>query len=705
MRHRSHPCINLFFFLITAQCAVAQDNRQDNGDSLFAKYAVASDHSFLATRPYYVIQWPTTLRKNIRIARQLDEKVAIIEVTTREDLESLRHEAKIAEALDSWKFSPSAERRLSANHQQQQFIISSSNIDVLLSFLRTVQGDAQIISVDRQSNSVVIQTSANFAMKHLLPMKEVTFIDVREEPHDEAKIIGYDRSFDGINAVDYAIPGANGNNIVAGVKEQKMQEEDLDIYKRVLPSSIAAANVTDHATVISSIIGGSGNRFYDGRGIANACRFFPSTFSNLFADDSTILNANHVTVQNHSYGTVIQQFYGAEAVSYDEQAWANKKIIHVFSAGNEGTSAATGGQYANIPGFANLTGNFKMAKNVITVGAIDNNENIPLLSSAGPLYDGRLAPQLIALGPNGTSDAAAIVTGTIAVMQQVYADSNNQSLPPASLVKALLYNTADDVYSDGIDYKTGFGLLNSYAAIRSLQKKEYDSGTVTQDRSWTKTISVPAGAAQLKVTLAWIDTPASANNNRALINDLDMQVTSLADGSVYKPWVLNSTPNADSLSQPPTRRRDSLNTAEQVSIDLPVAGNYNIKIIGTSVQSASMPFHIAFHMDTLNTFAFTSPQNTSDIRSEEQPGIFVRWKTFVADSNETGNLYISYDKEKSWQLIQSSLKIYRNEYLWTVKDTTSTGVFKMETSFGSFLSKQFIISPVTRLSVDFVCED
>ncbi|HYK45304.1 MAG TPA: T9SS type A sorting domain-containing protein, partial [Parafilimonas sp.] len=47
----------------------------------------------------------------------------------------------------------------------------------------------------------------------------------------------------------------------------------------------------------------------------------------------------------------------------------------------------------------------------------------------------------------------------------------------------------------------------------------------------------------------------------------------------------------------------------------------------------------------------------------------------------------------------------RNEYLWTVKDTTSTGVFKMETSFGSFLSKQFIISPVTRLSVDFVCED
>jgi hypothetical protein len=199
-------------------------------------------------------------------------------------------------------------------------------------------------------------------MKHLLPMKEVTFIDIREEPHDEAKIIGYDRSFDGINAVDYAIPAQMGATSLPGVKEQRMQEDDLDLYRRVLPSTIAAANVTDHATVISSIIGGSGNRFYDGRGIANACRFFPSTFSNLFADDSTVLNANHVSVQNHSYGTVIQQFYGAEAVSYDEQAWYNKKIIHVFSAGNEGTSAATDGQYANIAGFANLTGNFQNGK-------------------------------------------------------------------------------------------------------------------------------------------------------------------------------------------------------------------------------------------------------------------------------------------------------------------------------------------------------
>jgi hypothetical protein len=61
------------------------------------------------------------------------------------------------------------------------------------------------------------------------------------------------------------------------------------------------------------------------------------------------------------------------------------------------------------PAFANLTGNFKMAKNVLTIAAIDSTDEIPDLSSAGPVYDGRLAPQLTAPGPNGTSDAAAFV--------------------------------------------------------------------------------------------------------------------------------------------------------------------------------------------------------------------------------------------------------------------------------------------------------
>ena len=118
----------------------------------------------------------------------------------------------------------------------------------------------------------------------------------------------------------------------------------------------------------------------------------------------------------------------------------------------------------------------------------------------------------------------------------------------------------------GIDYKTGYGLLNSYAAIKSIQQKEYDGSLLSQGQQWTKTISVPANAAQLKVTLCWTDSAAAPNNNRALINDLDMELMHVGSGTIYKPWGLSAAPHVDSLAKLPVRKRDSLNTAEQISI-------------------------------------------------------------------------------------------------------------------------------------------
>ena len=376
------------------------------------------------------------------------------------------------------------------------------------------------------------------------------------------------------------------------------------------------------------------------------------------------------------------------------------------SAGNQGVGTATEGKYANISGYANLTGNFKMAKNVITVAAINNTGTIPTESSLGPVYDGRLAPQITALGPNGTSDAAAMVSGTIAVLQQVYADSNVAAAMPAALIKSILYNTADDIFNKGIDYKTGYGLLNSYEAVRAVQLKKYDAGSVAQSQTFTKTITVPANAAQLKVTLAWTDSTALINNSKALINDLDLEVEEQSTGTIYRPWVSSAFAHRDSLAKIPVRRRDTLNTAEQVSIELPAAGNYILRVRGTTVATPSMAFHMAYNIDTLNTFHFTSPQHASDANKQERADVDIRWRTFVADTaNTVGNLSISYNNGATWQLIQSGYKIYKNQYQWPMKDTASTARIRIETPFGTFFSKDFIISPVTRLEVDFVCTD
>jgi Subtilase family len=696
----------LLFLFWVQQYAYAQKKVTTFANALFKKYADTNAVFDRINKPYCIAVWPQVTPASVKLVRQLDDQTAIIEVNDLILFDSLSQNITIATATDSWKLSPALEKAGEKNSNSvQSYILVGRDVDALLHALQKIQPAITILFVHRPSNAVIVKCSPRHLREQLLLLHQIIFIDLLETPHTETGIIGYNRSFHGLSAVDYLIPAANGKNIVIGVKEQKMQDADLDIYKRVLPSPIAAGTTDNHATVIASIIGGSGNSFYDGRGIANGCRFFSSSFANLFADDAAILNTNKVSVQNNSYGTVIQQFYGAEALSYDLHAWENSHRVQVFSSGNRGASAASDGKYANIPGYANLTGNFKMAKNVITVGAIDNKGNIPIESSAGPLYDGRLAPQLIALGPNGTSDAAAVVSGTIAVVQQVYADSNNQILPPASLTKAILYNTAEDVYLPGIDYKTGFGLLNSYAAIKAIQQKRYSSGSVTLGQVWTQAIQVPARVAQLRLTLVWTDTASMVNNNKALVNDLDLELVEQSSGRTYQPWGLNTFPHIDSLKKAAVRKRDSLNTAEQVSIEFPVEGAYQITVKGTAIKSANLPFHVAYQIDTLNSFLFLSPQHASDVNREENINLDIKWQTFVADTNQTGSLYISYNMGNNWQLVQPAIKLHTNQYLWRIKDTSSTAQFKMETPFGTFFSAGFVISPVTRPVVDFYCTD
>lgn len=657
-------------------------------------------------RPYYIAAWQP-LMPAVKVIRRIDDNMAVIRIGDEDEFELLKRQVSVIAANNQWKYSPALLKDIDSKKQDvpETFILTGNDADELQAALKAWPDNITITGINKPSNSIVIKCKLSFIKNTIPNLNQVIFIDRYYQPHTEIGIIGYGRDFHGINQLDYLLTGANGKNITVGVKEQKMEELDLDLYKRVVPSSLASATVSNHATVISSIIGGAGNSFYNGRGIANGCKFYSSSFSDLFADDAGILNTNKVTVQNHSYGTVVQQFYGAEAVSYDLQAWQNKNFVHVFSAGNSGKFAATEGKYAGLASYANLTGNFKMAKNIIAVAAIDNAGNIPAESSSGPAYDGRLIPQLTALGPNGTSDAAAVVSGTIAVMQQVYADSNSQVLPPASLIKAILLNTADDIYRTGIDYKTGYGLVNSYAAVKALQQKNYDGSQLSQNQTWIKNITVPANTAQLKITLTWTDYVAQVNNNKALINDLDIELTEIAGGNIFKPWVLSSFPNPDSLAKLPVRKRDSLNTAEQISIWLPNAGNYQVKVTGTSVSNPSLPFHIAYNIDTLNTFIFTNPIHTSDVNRAENDILTIKWRTFIADTGQTGNLFISYNNGTSWQLLKQAHKLNTNQFQWHIKDTASAAILKMETAFGTFFSGNFIISKVINTKVDFLCTD
>jgi hypothetical protein len=289
------------------------------------------------------------------------------------------------------------------------------------------------------------------------------------------------------------------------------------------------------------------------------------------------------------------------------QAWLTILLYCIFFRQVIPVKATpTNGAYAGLNGFANLTGSFKMAKNILTVGSLDSFYKVPSLSSKGPGYDGRIKPELVAYGNDGSSGAAAITSGTALAIQSAYAGNHNGLLPHNSLVKAVLINSADDVFTKGPDYHSGYGNVNTYHAVMDILSGHFFTGSVAQNEIKDFSVTIPKNAKDLKITLVWTDPPALANAYAALVNDLDLSLQRSSDNFLWLPWVLNSAPDADSLNKPAQRKRDSLNTVEQITIDKPSAGSYTIHITGHDISN-TQSFYVAYRWDTLDHFYFISP--------------------------------------------------------------------------------------------------
>jgi hypothetical protein len=96
------------------------------------------------------------------------------------------------------------------------------------------------------------------------------------------------------------------------------------------------------------------------------------------------------------------------------------------------------------------------------------------------------------------------------------------------------------------------------------------------------------------------------------VNDLDLELAHVASAQIWKPWVLNAFPHPDSLRLLATRKKDSLNNVEQVTIDNPMAGNYEFRVTGFNVNTASQNFYIAYQIDSGDVFDWHFPAGGND---------------------------------------------------------------------------------------------
>jgi hypothetical protein len=545
-------------------------------------------------------------------------------------------------------------------------------------------------------------TVTGFTAAQLAAAPGVEFVDVADRrAHEERRLSNSDLSVNAISSVHARFPDLTGQGLTASVKEQPFDPNDIDLKGRAVNPGAFATPYSDHATAMATLLGGVGNSDPLGRGAARAVQLATSDFARLLPDDGNQLAQAGVSVQNHSYGVGIENYYGLEALAYDQQAQQLPQLLHVFSSGNVGSAASPSGAYQGIAGFANISGQFKMSKNTLTVGATDPSGQVATLSSRGPAYDGRLKPELVAYGEGGSSEAAALVSGVSILLQQQYRDQHAGTLPPAALVKAVLLNSADDLGTAEVDYRSGFGQLDALGAVGTMRAGRFFGGSAIQGTDQVFRITVPAGQQQLKATLVWSDPAAAANAATALVNDLDLELVAVGTGQRWLPWALSPYPNADSLSRPARRRPDHLNNAEQITLALPAAGTYEVHVRGFAVPQGPQPFSLVYEF-TAPGLTWTNPVRPDNLR----PGTTatLRWQ-WNGPATATARLDYRPVGRLTWRTLASGVALGTTKTTWTVPDTTTLAQLRLVSGTSEFVSDTFTIVRAPVLQVGYACPE
>lgn len=689
-------------------CCYTVVAQQEPHKNLFEKYSRPGKNT--QSNKYYLLELnpsaPQTAKNiiSLKAYRKLSASLYIIDsLLLKKFYYGKNYIQHLVSANDIWKLSSLVEEISNSKKSREKifrFHILIADTSFAGRLIKMPDLKDRNISFLEGQNIISLLCSYTEIEKFFLKEDKVIFIDaVDAKPKTELGTPGYDLSANKINNVHSQYPFITGLGQHVSIKEDYYDTTDIDIKGRIEPSPLASDKITNHANFMATIIAGAGNSVYHAKGAAWASSISSSSFEQVLPDAAGYYAEKKITVQNHSYGVSIDNNYGLAAQAFDKSANENINLLHVFSSGNSGNASSTTGIYSGIDNYANLTGNFKMAKNILVVGAVDSLGNIAPLSSGGPAYDGRIKPEIVAFQQNGTSEAAALVSGTTLLLQQYYKSVNNNSVLPSALAKAILINTANDIGTAGPDYKTGFGNMDAVKAMDLIKAGNIFTGNVIQGGTQNYSLHVPANIALIKVTLVWNDTAATVSAPAALVNDLDLELSLPATGQRWKPWVLNSFPNIDSLRSPALRKRDSINNVEQVTLENPAPGNYEVKIKGYNLPTGSQKYYVAYSLDTFASFHWQKPSRTDF--AEARKRTILRWQNTF-----TGSGSIEYCfADNNWLPLAANINLSKNYIYWNVPDTISAALLRIKIGNTYFNSDTFLITSFLKPTTGFICGD
>ncbi len=330
------------------------------------------------------------------------------------------------------------------------------------------------------------------------------------------------------------------------------------------------------------------------------------------------------------------------------------------------------------------------AKNALVVGATETGEHWPAdYSSWGPTDDGRIKPDVTAPGGpvystsdsgtnqyttlEGSSFSSAGAAGVVAMLQELHECAYGSEQPMlASTWRALLMHTADDGYTAGPDYRTGWGQINAYEAAKVItnnmsyaslphikELRLLDGETIEFD------VVFPTGGWH-QVSIGWTDPAGPSDSddwtldgtNAVLVNDLDLRVIG-PSGTTNFPAILDP----QSPTNYPTAGDDSHNNFEKI---------YSQIFAGTNRVSISHKGSLTSGMQDLSVIITdNTPQDApefriSDIGLVNSTGDVVRvqWPGVVGGRyNVLGSTNLL--NSNGWTTVQQSLIANSTNLVWT----------------------------------------
>lgn len=541
------------------------------------------------------------------------------------------------------------------------------------------------------------------------------FETLPDEGHPE-NLLGRNNHRSNVLYTDYA--GGlkyNGEGVHVMMQDDGIIGPHIDYTGRIDQSNCngCSTNIAnDHGDHVSGTIMAAGNLDPEFRGMANGVdlgvygsgnnnyNLFPALFDN---EDVVITSKSYSNGCNSGYTTLARQL--------DQQVHEREQLTHVFSAGNSGGDDCG---YGAGSGWGNITGGHKAGKNVIAVGNLSHTDLLAGSSSRGPAEDGRIKPDICAVGSSvtstgpgniyftisGTSMSCPGVSGTIAQLYHAYRDLNGGNDPDAALIKGAILNTGEDLGNAGPDFRFGWGRINAREAFEVIKNNQYVEDNISQGNTNQHTITVPSGVRELRIMTYWTDYEGSTSAAIALVNDINMEVID-PTAVVHQPWLLDPTPNVAALNTPATTGVDNLNNMEQVSILDPVSGTYTVDVNGFAIPQGPQEYYVIY------TFIMDDVTLTYPIGGEglKPGGNTIRWD--ASEGTTPFTLEYTTDNGGSWNNIGTA-NADRRYFSWNTPNTV-TGLARVRITRNAQQDESedvFTIMPQPNgLNFEWVCPD